>query len=730
MGYGALIFTTVMSLSKRYSRDRGEFEELRRNLEKMVEERTAQLSSINAQLRREVAESRRAEEWLAARNRVLEQLATGATLEEVLSTLVKTAEELHPGLLTSALILDNERKRLLHGAAPSLPDFYNQAVDGLEIGPGVGSCGTAAFTGKRVIVTDVMTHPYWADFRELAEMAGLRACWSEPIVSSAGQVLGTLATYYRELREPEPLELEFMTAAARLAAIAIERKHMESALVESEERVRQIAENVGEVFFLSDAQDHHAVYVSPAYSQIWGRPVETVYANAQSWQDAVHPEDRERVKAVLDGHERGRRPFSHEYRIVRPDGSIRWISDRVSPVRDEAGHVYRVAGVSQDITQRRRAEEALRQSDARYHELFESIMEGIGLVDEYEVVQFCNPALVNILEEESVGDLIGKSLLDYVVPDHLETVSHQTGLRRKNISSRYEVDIITKKKNRKTVLASVAPRFDEKGAYVGAFGAIIDITDRKRAEEEARHHQEALTRVSRLTTMGEMASALAHELNQPLCAIAGYAQASVRMLASGESDEKKLLETMDKAGVQARRAGDIVNRIKGFVGKGELVRRTANVNDIVHEAGTLASLLASRQHSSLRFELADHLPPIEADELQLEQVIVNLIMNGLEAMEETKPAERELVVLTSRADSGGIEVAVRDNGRGLDPDTRDRVFEPFFTTKPRGMGMGLSISRSIIEAHEGTLRATANRDGGSTFRFLLPAAEGGDDLDE
>jgi PAS domain S-box-containing protein len=198
---------------------------------------------------RDITALKKAEALLLGRNTVLEKLAMGAPLLEVLSVLVEISEKNSPGMLSSVLLLDKEKKHLLHEAAPSLPDFYNEAINGLKIGPDVGSCGTAAYTGKRVIIEDIMTHPNWIGFRELAQKAGLRACWSEPIVSSTDQILGTFALYYREPRLPDSSELEFIKSTSHLAGIAIEKKQTEEALqraydgleIKVAERTRELA---------------------------------------------------------------------------------------------------------------------------------------------------------------------------------------------------------------------------------------------------------------------------------------------------------------------------------------------------------------------------------------------------------------------------------------------------------------------------------------------------------
>lgn len=218
---------------------------LNARLEKRVAERTQELGRVNLalesrnrDLRAEVAQRQRAQEVQHALNRVLERLAAGDPLPDVLALLVATAEEVQPPMIGSVLLLDPDTRRLRHGASVSLPEFYNHAVDGLEIGPAAGSCGAAAHSGQRVVVEDIQTHPNWVSFREVAGRAGLRACWSEPIRSSTGEVLGTFAIYYREARGPTAQDFEFITAMARIAGIAVERSRAEQELRSSQERLR------------------------------------------------------------------------------------------------------------------------------------------------------------------------------------------------------------------------------------------------------------------------------------------------------------------------------------------------------------------------------------------------------------------------------------------------------------------------------------------------------------
>ena len=327
-----------------------------------------------------------AEAILRGRNLALQQLATGRSLEAVLTTLTASVEEIFPEVRSSVLLLD-ERNRLRSCAAPSLAPSFVNAIDDGEIGPEVGSCGAAAFHRRRVIVEDVMAHPNWCDFRHLAVEHGFRACWSEPIFSSEGEVLGTFAMYYESPRGPGAAELEFLQGTAHLAGIAIERKRDEQLLVDSEERFRQLAENIRGAFWLMNWESQELLYVSPAYEAIYELTCQSLHDNPRSWSDRIHEDDRTRVVAeyARDG-ELGL--YDTEYRIVRPDGSVRWIHDRAFPIKRSSGAVYRMAGISEDVTDRVLLDQELWKArdelDAHRKEQLESLTSELLLAEERE----------------------------------------------------------------------------------------------------------------------------------------------------------------------------------------------------------------------------------------------------------------------------------------------------------------------------------------------------------
>ncbi len=247
---------------------------------------------------------------------------------------------------------------------------------------------------------------------------------------------------------------------------------------------------------------------------------------------------------------------------------------------------------------------------------------------------------------------------------------------------------------------------------------------RTRAQERLRRRQDELAHVSRLATMGEMASGLAHELNQPLTAIVNYSRGCMRRLAAGRESPDSLAGAMEEIVNEAERAAEVMRRIREFVRKGELQLLPMSVNEAVRNVARMIESETKRRGVEMRLLLGEALPPVLADMIQIEQVVLNLVRNALDAMDNANSRPKLLRVETSRTPNRGAEVSVRDTGPGLSPDQRDDVFNPFFTTKHDGMGMGLSISRSIVEAHGGRLIAENIAGGGACFRFGLPAADG------
>lgn len=295
---------------------------------------------------------------------------------------------------------------------------------------------------------------------------------------------------------------------------------------------------------------------------------------------------------------------------------------------------------------------------------------------------------------------------------------------------KHENHWLTRSGERKLIAWSNTVLCDEHGAVEFVIGTGIDITEQRRVEELAQRRQSELAHVGRLSTMGQMATEIAHELNQPLFAIASYADACLRLYkrhASEECDE--LAEALQEVSKQAARAGKIIERIRRFVRKESPQRAPVELNRLVKEMAQLVAVEARSHHVKINLHLASGEVPVLGDNILLEQVLVNLVRNAIEAMDALPSSARCLTIATA-IQNGSAEVAVADSGPGMTPELCARVFEPFYTTKSHGMGMGLSISQSIIETHGGQLSATPNAEGGTTFRFRLPSLEMKGDRDE
>jgi len=270
------------------------------------------------------------------------------------------------------------------------------------------------------------------------------------------------------------------------------------------------------------------------------------------------------------------------------------------------------------------------------------------------------------------------------------------------------------------VALTISPMKDAAGRIVGASKLARDITERKRAEEALRQAQADLAYISRVTTMGELTASLAHEIRQPISAAVTNARTCLRWLGREEPDVAEACEAASRLVKDVTRAADIIGRISSLFKKGALQRELVDVSDLIREMIVLLRSEVNRYSISIRTELAENLPKVMADRVQLQQVFMNLMLNGIEAMKGTTGGGE--LTIKSEADDGRLLISVSDTGVGLPAEQAEQIFKAFFTTKDNGTGMGLSISRSIIESHGGSLWATDNSPRGATFQFILPAA--------
>ncbi|MGY4327218.1 two-component system sensor kinase FixL [Bradyrhizobium sp. LB7.2] len=436
------------------------------------------------------------------------------------------------------------------------------------------------------------------------------------------------------------------------------------------------------------------------------------------------PADRARVESAIEhvvDHGGG---FDVSFRVANTSGLGRWIRARAGLIRDDGGAARHLSGILLDVNEEKQVEEALRTRETHLQSILQTIPDAMIVIDGHGIIQLFSTAaerLFGWLEHEAIGQNVrilmpepDRSRHDnYIARFRTNGDPHIIGIGR----------IVTgKRRDGTTFPMHLAIGEMRSGAEPYFTGFIRDLTEHQQTQARLQELQSELVHVSRLTAMGEMASALAHELNQPLAAISNYMKGSRRLLAGcTDPNTPKIESAMDRAAEQALRAGQIIRRLREFVSRGESEKRVESLSKLIEEAGALGLAGAREQNVQLRFNLDPDADLVLADRVQTQQVLVNLFRNALEAMAQSP--RRELVVANSRIADDVIEVEVSDTGSGFQGDVISNLFQTFFTTKETGMGVGLSISRSIIEAHGGRMWAESNASGGATFRFTLPAAD-------
>jgi two-component system sensor histidine kinase DctS len=383
--------------------------------------------------------------------------------------------------------------------------------------------------------------------------------------------------------------------------------------------------------------------------------------------------------------------------------------------------VWSLWALRRHVVRRLAAEQALRAEHAFRKAMEDSLTVGMRARDLDGRITYVNPAFCRMVgwsAEELVGAV---PPMPYWPPEDIEHAYaiHQSVMRGDAPQDGFEIAFLRKNGERFNALIYEAPLIDADGSHTGWMASVLDITERKRAEELSRQHQDKLQRTARLITMGEMASTLAHELNQPLSAIASYATGCLNRLAAGDAEAEELEAPLNKLAVQAQRAGHIIRRIHDFVRKSEPLVAPCALNDVVEGVVVFLEAEARKRSIKVDLEMDTPSPQVDADRILIEQVILNLARNAMEAMGHTPRSRRRLDIAVRRLE-GYAQVEVADSGSGIAEEVAASLFTPFFTTKEEGMGMGLNICRSIIEAHHGRLWFETNPEGGSVFRFTLP----------
>jgi two-component system sensor kinase FixL len=492
-----------------------------------------------------------------------------------------------------------------------------------------------------------------------------------------------------------------------------ERKRAEEGRRYNTQLLRTMTDNASSMLFMVDAAGL-TTFVNPAVERITGYRADELIGQVvhdkihHSYPDGgPHPLN----ECPLSGAVRMRKPVRGEDLFVRKDSTFFPVRYSVSPVFRDSVPVGAVIEV-QDVTESKAAEEEVRKQA----ELLSLAHDAIFVRDLESRVIFWNQGAENTYgwtAEEAMGR-VTHELLQTRFPVSLEAVD--VALQEQG-EWEGELTHITRKGTAIVVTSRQSLRRDERGAAAAVLEINRDITERKRAEEALHKAQAELAHVTRVATLGEMTASISHEINQPLAAVVNNASACLRWLAASNLEEARQSAALVIA--DGHRAGEIIGRIRALAKKSPLRKDWLYINETILEVTALARSEVQRNRVSLETQLADDVPLILGDRIQLQQVILNLIINAIEAMSGVGEGPRELLVGSGKDELQGVRVTVRDSGPGLDPESIDHLFTAFFTTKPKGMGMGLAISRSIIQAHGGRLWATPNDGPGATFQFTL-----------
>jgi PAS domain S-box-containing protein len=500
-----------------------------------------------------------------------------------------------------------------------------------------------------------------------------------------------------------------------------ERKRAELALREREAKIRRLVDANIIGIFIWDLEGR-IIEANDAFLRIVGYDREDLALGRMRWTDLTPPEWRERDQRhwVPELKMTGSlQPFEKEY--FRKDGSR--VPVLIGAAAFEEGGNQGVAFVL-DLTERKRAEQALRESEAKLRDYAETASDWFWEIGpDYKFT---------LLTENAFGsdtaDRIGTACWDHA--RDLETEPEKWRLIRATLGSRKPFrDFVYCAARRDGspiyVKASGKPVFDANGKFRGYRGTGTDVTATVRAQDEharLRQLESDLAHMSRLSVMGELTASLAHEITQPIGSARNNARAALNFLAKQPPDLSEVREALGCVVSDADRAGDIIDRIRDHIRKAPPRKHRFDLNEAINEVIVLGRSAIAENGVSVQTRLTEGLAPVQGDCVQLQQVVLNLILNAVEAMSTVEAGPRELLVTTDQTQTGGVLVSVRDSGPGIDPDHLERVFQAFYTTKSSGVGMGLSICRSIIDAHGGRLWADANEPRGAVFQFALPGA--------
>ena len=670
----------------------------------------------------DIDDRKRAETLLTGEKRLLEMAAAGDSMSEILTALCRLVEATTEGCYCSVVLVDVGGARLEHGAAPSLPASFINSIIGRPVNVDSGPCAMAAYLNEQVIAEDLALETRWAAHAwcPMAMAHGLQACWSTPISSTAGKVVGAFAIYYGRPRTPTREQQDLIAQFTHVASIAIERAQSDAALRQGEARKAAILDAALDCIITID-HGGHVIEFNPAAERTFGYPRNEIVGKQLA--DAIippalrkkHRQGMARYLASGEARLIGRRV---EMTAVRADGSEFPVELAISRIGLEGPPSFTC--YLRDITERKQSEEALRRSGAFLAEAQHLSRTGSfsWCVATGEIVW--SDQVYRIFEVDQAVPVTLELIGTRVHPEDIPLMKDMIAQAGRDANDfEYEHRLLMPDRSVK-YLHLVAHATRNRNGHLEYIGAVQDVTKRRLSEEALGEVRSELAHVARIASLGALTASIAHEVNQPLSGILTNASTCLRMLGADPPNLDGARETARRTIRDGNRASDVIVRLRALFGKRKFAMEPVDLNEATQEVIALVLSEFQRDRVILRTELVDDLPPVMGDRVQLQQVILNLIRNASDAMIGVDNRPKQLVVRTERDGDEHVRLTVQDVGVGFHARDAGRMFDAFFTTKASGMGIGLSVSRSIIENHHGRLWAKPNDSHGASFSFSIP----------
>jgi PAS domain S-box-containing protein len=659
---------------------------------------------------------------LAAEKDLLELVTRGRPLPEVLQALCQRVEAITGDGFCNILLVDPSGANFLIGAGPSLPAPYNKALEGREIDRHYGPCSLAAVLRDQVITSDVNTDTRWANsvWPGLALSHGLQACWSTPIPSANAELLGVLALYWREPHSPTGPEHDLIKQFTHLASRIIDRSLGDTARRASEARKSAILRSALDCIITLDHRGAITEF-NPAAERTFGyRQAEVM---GRQFDEVIL------LRAVQE--RRGRRPIGElaasvahligkrvELIAARADGAE--FPAELALVQAMSEGLPFFCAHLRDITERRKAEDELRGNGAQLaHGQAVSQTGSFSWKLETDEITF-SEELCRIHEFDRGDPVTLERIAGLIHPDDRAVLAAKiNGARQAEAANDYEIRL-RMPDGRVKHLHTVSRTMRDPEGRLEVMGAVRDVTERKQSEEILSKVRTELAHVTRVASLGALTASIAHEVNQPLLGILTNARTCLRMLDADPPNLGGARLTAERTIRDGNRAAEVIQRLRALFAHQQPETDWFDLYEAAREVLALSSSELQTRRVALQTDFAHDLPAIRGDRVQLQQVMLNLILNAAEAMPDIVDRPRDLLVGMEANPDGGIRFWVRDAGVGFEVQDAERLFDAFYTTKTDGMGIGLSISRSVIESHGGRLWATPNDGPGATFSFWLP----------